>query len=101
MRRLLYTVDRWGPAAISVLSLFLLAIVGWYYSERIANLEGKVTILQEQSQDRLELIREMNSYRAWMVAVYERVDRVGVKLPSPPESINVEDENSKKSSKKN
>lgn len=79
IRRLLDTVDKWAPLTVSVLALFLVVIMGWWYSERIARLEGKVSVLEHQ-----QLQVEVSAIKNWMIAVYERGEAKGWDLPDLP-----------------
>ena len=101
--RLWITIDRWGPAAIAVVCLAVVAVVGWYYSSRISFLHGVVTSQQSQltHQDSMHK-REMSELRAerkveldkmrdevsglnkWAIAVYERTSQECMSIPKPP-----------------
>jgi len=90
VRRLLYSIDRWGPAALSILTLFLAASLLWVYSVRIARLEGQVEALQHQADTygaRADAFKaEAAALRAWALAVYERGSAASWKLPEVPAS---------------
>lgn len=50
------TVDRWGPGAIAILTLLLVACIGWMYSARISAIEADVRHLQESRKDLIDSI---------------------------------------------
>lgn len=84
MRRAIETVDRWGPAALSVVTLFLLAGSLWLYTEKVARLEGQVIALQNQINTREDIQKQIADTHKWMIAVYERGFAAGVKMPEVP-----------------
>ena len=90
IRKILQIVDKWGPAATSVVTLSLLIAVGWWYSERIAKLEGIV----ESQQNQLNICINQNTSQQtellglnkWIIAVYSKLDSTGWKVPPLPDS---------------
>lgn len=90
MRPFLYSIDRWGPALVSVLTLFFLSAFGWSYSVKVARLEGRLEALQnqvnQQEETKTVLRNEITSLSKWMIAVHERGSAAGWKLPEIPVS---------------
>lgn len=91
MRRILFTIDRWGPAVVSVFTFIFLSAFGWTYSAKVAKLEGQVIALQNQvntqvkAEDAIRL--EMAGVTKWMIAVYERGSANGWDLPEMPKVV--------------
>lgn len=88
MRRFLTTIDRWGPALVSVVALFVVCGIAWTYTERIARLEGMVTSQQNQLnaclQSSLAHQTELSGLNKWIVAVYAKLDASGWDIPPLP-----------------
>lgn len=88
MKKLLLTIDRWAPALISILTLFLVCVFGWWYSARQARVEGHVVALQNQlnlqMQSENQIRSEFAAVSKWMIAVHERGSAAGWKLPDIP-----------------
>lgn len=88
MKKIIQSVDRWGPAVVSVITLFLFAATSWWYSERIARLEGHIQSLQSQvnihMQSEQSLRIELSGIKNWMIAVYERGSANNWNLPIIP-----------------
>lgn len=78
MKRFLATVDRWGPALISVLALFVVCGIGWIYAERIAKLEGQVITLQDLNED-------VQMWQAYTMVLSKRMLEHGIVIPDPPQ----------------
>lgn len=98
MRRILLSIDRWGPALISVVTFLFLSAFGWTYSAKVAKVEGQVTALQNQINNQAKMedairserdaIRaEMAGVTKWMIAVHERGSALGWDLPELPKDI--------------
>lgn len=87
--RLWDTVDRWGPAAVSIVTLLAVIAIGWMYSERTAHLEGEVSSLQHQVDvyGKIGIARDddIDTLRNWIIAVYERGSAHGWDMPELPE----------------
>ncbi len=88
MRRIFYSVDRWGPAVVAIIALFWCATIGWWNSAKIAKLEGQVIALQHQIDEQNLIRSEMAGVSKWMIAVYERGSANGWKLPELPKRQN-------------
>lgn len=84
------TVDRWGPAVVSIITLLAVIAIGWMYSERTAHVEGQLESLHRQmdSYIRLDAARmdETAALRSWAIAVYERGSAHGWDMPKLPEA---------------
>lgn len=52
-RKVLSSIDRWGPGVIALVTLLAVIALGWTYGERISRAEGVY----------LRMSQEMNSYR--------------------------------------
>lgn len=85
MRRLLVTIDRWGPAAVSVIALFIVSVMLWWYSERIARLEGMVQSQRDQLNACQNVNRdqtaELSGVNKWLVSVWAKLESEDVKPP--------------------
>lgn len=84
MKKLLYTIDKWGPAVASVISLSIIIVFGWWYSVRIARLEGQI-ISTEQNETNLRI--EIQTLQAYVINLKETMIKEGIKgVPSyyPP-----------------
>jgi beta-lactamase superfamily II metal-dependent hydrolase len=57
----------------------------WWYSERIAKLEGQVTTLQHQIDNNSTSKDQINGLKNWIIAVYSIGEANGWKLPEPPQ----------------
>lgn len=88
MRKVIQAVDKWGPAAVALLALFIVAGMGWWYSERIAKLEGQVLIMQGLIRSHIDeekvLRSDLRRIENWTVAVYERGSANNWDLPDIP-----------------
>jgi len=84
LRRVWHTADRWGPGVLSIITLFTLIAVGWIYSERIARLEGKVSVLQHELDKQDDLSKDIVSLRNWAIAVYTGLESRGIKIQPVP-----------------
>lgn len=78
IKRLLSTVDKWGPLLVSVIALSILMVVGWWYSERIAKLEGQVLVLQDVNENVL-------MWQAHSMVLSKRMLEHGIAVPDPPQ----------------
>lgn len=82
-------IDRWGPGVIAVVTLLGVAAYGWSRDQRVAELEGVVYGLQNQSNQKvaseIELRRRMDAAERWMVAIYERGSANNWNLPQLPD----------------
>lgn len=58
------TIDRWGPGAISLLTLIVVIALGWQYSERIARIEGRQSVVSECVNDQAEINQKISSIQA-------------------------------------
>lgn len=84
MKKLLYTIDKWGPPLASVISLSIIIVFGWWYSNRIARLEGQVAS-REQNETNLRI--EIQTLQAYVINLKETMIKAGIKeVPSyyPP-----------------
>lgn len=83
------TIDRWGPAAVSIVTLLAVIAIGWMYSERTSHLEGEVSSLQHQVDvyGKIGVSRDedIDTLRNWIIAVYERGSAHGWDMPPLPE----------------
>lgn len=84
MRRLLSTVDRWGPAVLSVLSLFALCGMGWIYSTQIARLEGMV---EARLQMEASLRMEIQTWQAYVSSLEKVMIESGLQIPERPKPL--------------
>lgn len=91
MRRFLSTIDRWGPALISVLALFVVCGIGWTYAGRIASVEGQTYSLQQELNRRVQLeiaLRaEVQTWQAYVVVLQKRIIEQGLSVPDSPKPI--------------
>lgn len=93
--RLIKSADKWAPIVIALTSLVALVGYAWTNdqrtSQRIARLEGEVATYrrneEELKQDLRETQQTLASIERWIIAVYERADAMGWKLPAPPAAI--------------
>lgn len=101
-RRLIASVDRWGPGALSIVTLVGVAVILWVnetaYSNRLGQAEGELRAVRSQLQARArieaqylqqlnELRKEVNGTYNWMVAVYERGSARGWDMPPLPKQV--------------
>lgn len=98
MRRVLSTVDRWGPGLIAILTLFAVVSLGWQYDKRIAKSQGdieglqkQINLLQQQINNRVtlesSLRSEVQTWQAHVVVLRIKMTEAGMKdIPLPPQS---------------
>lgn len=94
MRRFLYSIDRWGPGAVSVLTLFFLAVFGWWYSSKVARIEGEVSA---RNQVEISMRMEIQTLQAYVVSLKETMIRSGIKdVPPMPDKQSIQQTTNKK-----
>lgn len=92
MRRFISTIDRWGPALVSVLALFVVCGISWAYAERIARVEGKLDAQQQELNRRVQLeiaLRtEIQTWQAYVVVLQRTMVENGItNVPKPPNPL--------------
>lgn len=78
LKRLLHTVDRWGPALLAVISLSIVIVMDRWHSERIARLEGQVLVLQALNEN-------VQMWQAHAMVLSKRMLEHGIAVPDPPQ----------------
>lgn len=79
------SVDRWGPLAVSVLSILALIYYAWMTDQRMARLEGMVEARLQMESD---LRTEMQTWQAYVFGLQKRMIETGVEnVPDLPESL--------------
>lgn len=103
MKRAWYTIDRWGPIVVSVITLLGVAVLAWNYDRQLASrnatingLQNQINILSDQTVKckqgpdytiRLEAIEnrlsnnesDIKAFDAWMRNTRERLAEKGWK----------------------
>lgn len=87
MKRLLVSVDRWGPALIAVITLFVLIAYGFGYEGRLNYLLGRIETLENElnRMERREHQRwqTTETYRLECQALRIEMARAGITAKTP------------------
>lgn len=82
------TIDRWGPGMLSVLTILMLAALGWQYSGRLARTEGEMGIIRDdantQQIEMIALRNEIETLQAYIVVLRVEMVRGGLNAPDFP-----------------
>lgn len=87
MHRVLQSIDRWGPALVSVMTLFFLAVFGWSMSVKVSKIEGQ---LADKEQTELALRTEIQTLQAYVVSLKEAMIRAEIETPPTPKQTKKE-----------
>lgn len=58
------TIDRWGPGAVSVLTLVVVIALGWQYGERISRVEGRQSVITECVNTQAKINQKIENIQA-------------------------------------
>jgi len=74
MRRLISSIDRWGPALLSVITLFWLVV----YSIKVGRIEGQ---LIGKAETESELRTEIQTLQAYVNSLEKTIIKAGIDIP--------------------
>lgn len=88
MKKLWDTIDRWGPGAISLLTLAAMIALAWIYSSRLSYQQGRIEGLENalgrQNQQETSLHQEIQTWQAYIIVLQKRLIESGIEVPDSP-----------------
>lgn len=88
MSRLLKSIDRWGPGALSILTIAMMIALAWIYSSnlnyQLGRIEGLENELDRRNQREISLRQEIQTWQAYTIVLQKRLIESGIRVPDSP-----------------